>query len=139
MMDYVLIAEVDKDNILFFEEVLKKVKFPLPVYFVQDGFQLIEHLTACNDLLPSLILMNITLPKIPGLEVLKYIRNHSSFDQVNVVVFSKPDTAFDGNVWDTALANGYIIRPDTIAEMGRVMVYLLEKWTSCSYSAARVA
>jgi CheY-like chemotaxis protein len=84
-----------------------------PVRVFRDGEEATEYiagLTSDNPL-PLLVLLDLKLPKVHGLEVLKVIRQRSDFAAVPVVVLTS--SAEDNDI-QTAYrlgANSYIIKP----------------------------
>ena len=93
--------------------------------------------------LPGLVLLDLRLPRLPGLEVLRWMRNQPEFAKVPVLVFSSSDQDADVDAVYRLGANGYIVKPSSPAELlaivRRVKKYWLEmdgppagceEWTS---------
>jgi len=60
--------------------------------------------------LPSLILLDLKMPKVDGFQVLKWIRNHEKTKHVPVVMFSTSDDKQDiANSYDLG-ANSYVVK-----------------------------
>lgn len=88
MLDYIIVADDDEDDRLVIEEVLAEVRFPLPVYFTKNGYEVINHLEQSDNLLPKFIVLDLNMPKISGMEVLKYIRSNSRFSGIPVYIMT---------------------------------------------------
>lgn len=76
----------------------------------QDAVNLIEAWKA-GDLVPSVILLDLKLPKVSGLDVLRVIRAHPVFGNVPVVVLTS--SSEDNDIHEAYLigANSYIVKP----------------------------
>lgn len=76
----------------------------------QDAVNLIEDWKA-GDLVPSVILLDLKLPKVSGLDVLRVIRAHPVFRNVPVVVLTS--SSEDNDIHEAYLigANSYIVKP----------------------------
>lgn len=66
-----------------------------------------------TDVLPDLILLDINMPVMDGLECLKSIRKSEVLKSIPVVMFSTSDNPEDINNSFTNFASGYILKPNT--------------------------
>lgn len=90
-----------------------KKKFSNQVHIARDGEEALAYIPRweAGDPLPAVILLDINLPKVNGLEVLRQLKTHERFRRIPVVVLtsSKEDkdlkTAYDLGV------NSYIEKP----------------------------
>jgi CheY-like chemotaxis protein len=95
-----------------------------PLSVARDGEEALDLIDAwrVGETVPSVILLDLKLPKINGLEVLRVIRAHPVFGTVPVVVLTS--SAEDGDINEAyALgANSYIVKPvdfDKFIEVAR--------------------
>src|SRR2546430_16413613 len=91
----ILIAEDDFDDRVIIEDVISKLGFNVKINFVSDGEELISFLNNKEiyedkkaNPKPSLILMDLKMPKMNGFEVLQKIKTKSPFQNIPVIVFS---------------------------------------------------
>lgn len=90
-----------------------KKKFSNQVHIARDGEEALAYIPRweAGEPLPAVILLDINLPKVNGLEVLRQLKTHERFRRIPVVVLtsSKEDkdlkTAYDLGV------NSYIEKP----------------------------
>ncbi len=73
-----------------------------------DGMDAMEKL---NDVVPDLILLDITMPRMDGYQVCKLIRNNEEMKDVPVVMISGKDGFFDKVRGRMAGTTGYITKP----------------------------
>jgi CheY-like chemotaxis protein len=65
---------------------------------------------------PDLVILDLNLPRVPGLEVLAYIRARQAFGQVPVVILSSSDAHKDREAAARMGATRYIRKPSRLAE-----------------------
>lgn len=78
------------------------------VYTAADGIEAIEQL---DNVIPDLILLDITMPRMDGYQVCKVIRGKESTKDVPVVMISGKDGFFDKVRGRMAGTTGYITKP----------------------------
>ena len=78
------------------------------VYCAADGVEALEQL---DSVLPDLILLDITMPRMDGYQVCKVIRSKESTKDIPVVMISGKDGFFDKVRGRMAGTTGYITKP----------------------------
>jgi len=74
----------------------------------QDAIDLLESLDKRD--LPGMVLLDLKMPKVDGLEVLKWIRSQEKTKNIPVVMFSTSDDEQDiANSYDLG-ANSYVLK-----------------------------
>ena len=99
-------------------------KLANPLRVARDGQEALDLIEAwqAGDIIPSVILLDLKLPKISGLEVLRVIRAHPIFGTVPVVVLTSSAEDGDINEAYSLGANSYIVKPvdfDKFIEVAR--------------------
>ena len=94
MLD-ILLVEDNKYNVEFMLEALKKHSLADRVKVFRDGEEALDYLFAAGEFSgrdpcqqPRVILLDLRLPKIDGLEILQRIRANEMTKMIPVVVFS---------------------------------------------------
>ena len=77
---------------------------------------------------PLMILMDIKLPKLSGLEVLKRIKNHPDFKKIPIVMLTSSSNNRDIEAAYANGANSYIVKPVNFDEFIDVAKYLEIYW-----------
>jgi DNA-binding response OmpR family regulator len=107
----ILLVEDDPDHEALTIRALKKSNMANEVRVARDGEEAIEMLCGPNPIKPQVILLDLKLPKLDGLEVLKRIRECDQTRMLPVVVLTSSDEERDV-VRSYALGvNSYIRKP----------------------------
>ncbi|MEY4581410.1 MAG: hypothetical protein RL701_6113 [Pseudomonadota bacterium] len=82
---------------------------------VTDGQAAIDYLQAGqagpHPSLPDLILLDLRLPRVDGLEVLEHVKSHSRLRRIPVVVLTTSEAEQDVTGAYERGANGYLVKP----------------------------
>ena len=109
---------------------LRKAKIANPVVVARDGAEALAHLFTPGAALPQLVLLDLNLPKLGGLEVLRRIRADERTKLIPVVILSSSSEDRDLTGGYGVGANSYIVKPvdftrfaDAVKQLG---LYWLE-------------
>ena len=70
---------------------------------------------------PDLVLLDLRLPKVDGLEVLKTVKSTPQLRQVPIIVLTTSDARSDVAAANAAHANGYVVKPDEFSHFVQLM------------------
>jgi CheY-like chemotaxis protein len=107
----ILLVEDDPDHELLTIRALKKSNIANDVRVARDGAEAIELLFGPDSLKPQVILLDLKLPKIEGLEVLRRIRTDETTRMLPVVVLTSSDEERDVVRSYQLGVNSYIRKP----------------------------
>ena len=107
----ILLVEDDPDHELLTIRALKKSNIANDVRVARDGAEALELLFGENALKPQVILLDLKLPKVEGLEVLRRIREDASTRMLPVVVLTSSDEERDVVRSYQLGVNSYIRKP----------------------------
>jgi len=128
----VIVIEDDTDDQELLTSVFKELGNQNQLIFFDDGISAYKYLTTVDNQ-PFLILSDINLPKLGGFELREKIHNNeqlrlkcipylfftTSGDQQHVIAaYSKSD-------------QGFFVKPNSYAELLRVMKNIMEYWKDC--------
>ena len=101
-----------------------------PVLIARDGEEALDFLPRweADEPLPAVILLDLKLPKVDGLEVLRQLKEHPRFRRIPVVVLTS--SAEDRDM-DSAYAlgvNSYIVKPVSFERFMEVAEHIELYW-----------
>lgn len=130
--DRILLVEDDPDHVELALLALEQHRLAANVVVAHDGAEALEFLS--REKLPKLVLLDLNLPIVSGLEVLRRIRSQERTKFLPVVVLSSSDEERDVLRSYELGVNSYIVKPvnfDNFTETTRqVGVYWLMLNTS---------
>jgi two-component system response regulator len=141
----VILIEDNADDEALTLRALKKANVLNEVLVARDGAEALEVVfgQASTDLsYPALILLDLKLPKIDGLEVLRRIRADERTELIPVVILTSSREQEDIIGGYKSGANGYVRKPvkfsefaDTVASLGMFWLLLNEPMPRISKSS----
>jgi CheY-like chemotaxis protein len=110
-----LLIEDNPTDVLFTEEALRALRAPVRLHVARDGEEALwflhgigEHAGAPR---PDLILLDLNLPKVSGLEVLDEVKRDPRLRRIPVVVLTTSSAEDDIRRTYDLHANSYITKP----------------------------
>jgi two-component system response regulator len=110
----ILLVEDNPDDVTFTLRAFRKNNIGNEVVVATDGAQALDFLLPDGDaapLRPALILLDVKLPKIDGLEVLRRLRDHPRTQALPVVVLTTSSEERDIVESYRLGANSYVRKP----------------------------
>jgi DNA-binding response OmpR family regulator len=108
----ILLVEDNADDEQLTLRAMRQSEVPNMIRVARDGAEAIDHLYGAGaSRLPDLVLLDLKLPKISGLEVLKRIRSEATTKTMPVVVLTSSDEERDIVQSYSLGANSYIRKP----------------------------
>jgi len=129
-----LVAEDDETEVLLLKRAFSKSGVKASMQFVRDGQEAVDYFRgeepyadrAANPL-PSLLLLDLKMPRLNGFDVLKWLRQQPGLRRTLVVVFSSSAETEDVNLAYDLGANSYLRKPAHFQDL-EVVVQTLEKY-----------
>ena len=84
----ILLVEDSEADVDLFKFCLKKNKIHIDLAVFDNGKDTLDHLEENKDDLPSIILLDINLPGMNGIEILKIIKAHPDLKTIPVVMLT---------------------------------------------------
>lgn len=110
-----------------------------PVHVARDGVEALAWMARwdAGEPWPALILLDLKLPKIDGLEVLRQLKSHRKFHAIPVVILTTSSENFDMQKAYQLGANSYIVKPVDFDKFREVAAQVELYWcvlnkTTCS-------
>jgi two-component system response regulator len=107
----ILLVEDNADDEKLTLRALKKNNIANPIVVVRDGQEAVDYLLDAGNKLPGVILLDLELPKIGGLEILKRLRSEPRTRLAPVVILTSSDEETDLLKGYELGCNSYIRKP----------------------------
>lgn len=114
----ILLVEDEPNDVELTQRAFKRARIANPVHVVNDGLAALDFLFARglyadrhDKKLPGVILLDLKLPKLDGLEVLRRIRQDDRTKHIPVVVLTSSKFASDHAECRRLGINSYIVKP----------------------------
>ena len=132
----ILIADDDDDDIMFAKKAIKAncSKNELDIRIVKNGEELLEYLRGEGEFKdgenpkPSVIFLDIKMPKMDGLKALDIIKNDDDFKSIPVIILSSSGSEKDVDHGYNRGANSYIVKPSIYNELEIIMEKMKKFW-----------
>jgi CheY-like chemotaxis protein len=126
----ILLVEDDELDVMNVQWAFKKNNVMNPLYVAANGIEALEMLR--GDKMPKdrrLILLDLNMPRMGGIEFLKELRADPVLHALTVVVLTTSDEERDKvKAYDLNVA-GYILKPVTLAAFIEIMAALNKYWS----------
>lgn len=113
----ILLVEDDYMDIISVERELRKLSINLPLLIARNGQEALTMLKK-EDSLPSVVMLDINMPRMNGLEFLTEIRKDKELEHLNVFITTTSMEDSDRSEAANLNVSGYIEKPLTFDTFG---------------------
>ena len=133
----VLLVEDRADDIELTLRAFKKGNIANPIVVMEDAVSALAYLTDAEKSAPAIILLDINLPGMSGLELLKRIRQSPKTKRTPVIMMTSSSQDEDViKAYDDG-ANSYIRKPINTTEFNALVVQLGMYWLATNIPPCR--
>ncbi|ARV63229.1 two-component system response regulator [Nostocales cyanobacterium HT-58-2] len=133
----ILLVEDDEVDVMNVKRAFKKVNITNPLFVASNGIEALAMLRGNNNQPPEvpserrLILLDLNMPKMGGIEFLQKLRSDPQLKATPVVVMTTSNQDKDRVEAYNLNVAGYILKPVTFANFIELMATLNKYWTLC--------
>ena len=133
----ILLVEDERSDAMLIRRALTRAGFSGEIEHALDGNLALAWLRRHEeeDLLPSLVLLDLKLPGMSGLELLDEIRKQPRLRQIPVVVLTSSNDSDSINRAYEHGANSYLVKSPDPHEVHRLMLFLQQYWIHVNQNA----
>ena len=124
----ILYADDDQEDLHLISEAFEKHTDNLRVAHAYNGAEALKFLAHMNrsSILPCLIILDINMPIMDGIETLREIKKVEDYKNIPVVMFSTSSHPADKRIAES-LGAAYITKPAKYGEMEKLVEQFVEK------------
>jgi CheY-like chemotaxis protein len=132
----ILLAEDDPNDLALFRHAIKDTKYSANLQVVRDGEQVIKYLDGEGDFsnraaypFPDLLVLDLKMPRVNGLEVLKWLKNHPVSVALPAIMLS--GSGLDPDVEEAYRlgVSTYFTKPTELGKLSELLKVLLDYWS----------
>lgn len=127
----ILLVDDSPDDRFLVEQAWRKAAIRNPLRSVNDGRSALEYLYGTGPFadrrlhpLPALVLLDIKMPDLTGLEVLARLRRDERLRRLPVMMLTASTMSADVEEAYRLGANGFLIKPSTLQELVELLAAL---------------
>ena len=127
----ILLVEDDEVDIMNVQRAFRKNNINNPLFIARNGLEALEMLRGDKIPKPHVIILDINMPKMNGLEFLQEIRSDDNLKRISVFVMTTSNEDSDKiNAYNLNVA-GYILKPLSFEKFISSMSTLNSYWKLC--------
>jgi CheY-like chemotaxis protein len=127
----ILLVEDDEVDVMNVKRAFSKNNIQNPLFVAGNGVEALEMLNDTIVPLPRIIILDINMPKMNGIEFLKLLREDENFKNISVFVMTTSNEDSDKiNAYNLNVA-GYILKPLSFEKFLSSVATLKNFWQLC--------
>lgn len=132
----ILLIEDDEVDVMNVKRAFKKNNVTNPLYVCNNGLEAFDFLRSNKEHLanlPKIVLLDLNMPKMGGIEFLREIRKDYHFKNLSVFVMTTSNEDKDKvDAYNLNVA-GYILKPSSMERFVEAVSTLNNYWKLCEY------
>jgi CheY-like chemotaxis protein len=125
----ILLVEDDKIDYMTVKRAIKELKVTNKLIWAENGEEAINYLKDENNAMPGIILLDINMPKMNGIEFLKIAKKDEKLKLIPIVVITTSKDEYDKiQSFDLGVA-GYMEKPVDYKQFVEVVRTINLYWT----------
>ncbi|MBN2789868.1 MAG: response regulator [Candidatus Delongbacteria bacterium] len=124
----VLLVEDNEGDVVLAREAFRRVSSDINIIHIYDGEDVFDYLNSKIITLPDLIILDLNLPGVSGLEILQFIKTTEKIKDIPVVVFTTSNNLNDISKCSELKAESYVIKPIDLMEYFDVVSKMNKSW-----------
>ncbi|MEN8179529.1 MAG: response regulator [Pseudomonadota bacterium] len=128
----ILLIEDDRVDIMTVQRALQKNDISNPLHIARTGLEALSLLRGDSGFekiaQPALILLDLNLPKMSGIEFLRELRNDPELQELRIIVLTSSNEPQDRAAAFEYDVDDYIVKPHSFDEFTRAIATILAFW-----------
>lgn len=133
--DHILLVDDDEVDVMTVRRALKGLGAVNPLDHVVDGVEALAFLRNPVNVRPGLILLDLNMPRMNGVEFLAEIKADEGLRAIPVVVLTTSKEEADRTASYGQSVAGYMVKPVDYPQFVDIMRVVRDYWITCEASA----
>ena len=125
----ILLIEDDIVDMMSVKRALKDINVTNPLYHVENGEEALEFLRDKEKPKPTIILLDLNMPKMGGIEFLSIMKKDEAIKRIPVVILTTSRAEYDKIQSYNLGVAGYMIKPVDYRQFMEVIRAMCMYWT----------
>ena len=134
MTGTILLVEDEENDVFFMQEAMRKAGVSNPIRVASDGQQAIDYFKGAGRFanreefpMPCLVMLDLKLPYVMGLDVLKWIRQQPEVPAIVVILSSSKEEEDIATAYRLG-ANAYLFKPSDTGKLQDMARSIKDFW-----------
>ena len=127
--DPILLIEDDRLDILMVKRALQDIHVDNPLHVAEDGEVALDFLRNCMNCKPALILLDLDMPRMGGLEFLEIVKNDPELRTLPVIILTTSQEEQDRFKGLDLGAAGYMVKPLNYDDFTGMLQTIFQYWS----------
>jgi CheY-like chemotaxis protein len=133
-LGYILLADDNANDLELTQRALAQYKLVNEIVVVRDGAEALDFLyrrgsfSARHEMDPMVVLLDIKMPKVDGIEVLRAMKTDARFQHIPVVMLTSSRQGPDVEECYQLGANAYVVKPVDFAQFADAVKTIGKFW-----------
>ena len=124
----VYIVDDDSDDRQIILDAFLENKYLGDYAFIESGDKLLENLQDPTALFPSLIMLDLNIPGIMGLQILQEIRSQRQYSHIPIIILTTSSLHMDRKLAYEYGANSFLRKPNSFPQLVVLADAILKLW-----------
>jgi CheY-like chemotaxis protein len=125
----ILLVEDDIVDMMSVKRALKDINVTNPLHHVENGVEALEFLRDKEKPRPTIILLDLNMPKMGGIEFLSIMKKDEAIKRIPVVILTTSRAEYDKIQSYNLGVAGYMIKPVDYQQFMEVIRAMCMYWT----------
>jgi DNA-binding response OmpR family regulator len=141
----ILLVEDEENDVEFMRMAMEKAGLANRLQVAEDGEEAINYLRGEGEFvdrsrfpLPVLVFLDLKLPRVMGMDVLKWIRDQSELDTMVVIMLSSSQQRSDIETACSLGANSFLVKPSNPLGLGEIVEAVKRYWLKLNHPTATI-
>lgn len=119
---YVLLADDDADDRMFFEDAVSELQLKVDLRTVKDGAELVNYLQGSGSIMPQILFLDLNMPFKNGFQCLEEIRSLEEFNNLCIILYSTTARPSDMELGYHKGANVFVQKPSSFTDLKKMLL-----------------